>query len=147
MTATLSLARMIAPGLIGLLAFTGGTDEKAESPHTKDSLEAVKQRLDEDEAVLIDVREKMEWEEGHLKRARLLPLTELGKRLDEPGYLAELKKSLPADKPIYLHCKAGGRCVIAAKDLRKALGDDYDFRPLKPGYEDLRKAGFETAEE
>jgi rhodanese-related sulfurtransferase len=147
MTVTLSLARLFAPGLIGLLAFAGTAAEKAESPHTKDSLETVKQRLDEDKAVLLDVREKMEWEEGHLKQARLLPLTEIGKRLDEPGYLAELKESLPTGKPIYLHCKAGGRCVIAAKDLKKALGDGYDFRPLKPGYEDLLEAGFEKAEE
>lgn len=147
MTATVSLARLFAPGLIGLFAFAGAATERTESPHTKDSLATVKQRLDEDKAVLLDVREKAEWEEGHLRQARLLPLTEIGKRLDEPEYQAELKKSLPTDKPIYLHCKAGGRCVIAAKDLKKALGEDYDFRPLKPGYEDLLKAGFEKAEE
>lgn len=145
MTATLSIARLFAPGFVGLLAFAGAA-EVPESPHTKDTLATVKERVDGDKAVLLDVREKNEWEEGHIKQARLLPLTEIGKKLDEPDYLAKLKESLPTDKPIYLHCKAGGRCVIAAKDLQKALGKGYDLRPLKPGYEELLEAGFEKAE-
>ena len=144
MTATLSIARLFAPGLAGLLAFAGAPAD--DSPHTKDALPTVKQRVAEEKAVLIDVREKNEWEEGHIKQARLLPLTEIGKKLDEPDYVAKLKESLPTDKPIYLHCKAGGRCVIAAKDLQKALGKQYDLRPLKPGYEELLEAGFEKAE-
>ena len=78
MTATISLVRLFAPGFLGLLAFAGTADEGAESPHTQDSLATVKERLDEDKAVLLDVREKNEWEEGHLRQARLLPLTEIG---------------------------------------------------------------------
>ncbi len=146
MTSTISIARLFAPALVGLLTFADTADQKVESPHTKDSLATVKERIDDDKAVLLDVREKAEWEAGHLKRARLVPLTEIGKKLDEPGFVAELKKSLPTDKPIYVHCKAGGRCIIAAKDLKKSLGDAYDFRPLKPGYEELLEAGFAKAE-
>ena len=146
MTATISLARLFAPALVGFFAFADTAADKAESPHTKDSLATVKQRVDDDQAVLLDVREKSEWEAGHLKRARLVPLTEIGKKLDEPAFVAELKKTLPTDKPIYIHCKAGGRCIIAAKDLKRSLGDNYDLRPLKPGYEELVEAGFERAE-
>lgn len=145
MTALLSFGRLFAPGIVALFVFASPADE--ESPHTKDSLATVQKRLDEEKAVLIDVREKKEWDEGHLEQARLLPLSGLGKKLRRAEYIAELKKTLPADKPIYLHCKAGGRCVAAAMSLRKELGPDYDFRPLKPGYEELVEAGFEKADD
>jgi phage shock protein E len=139
-----TLCRLLAPGLVGVLALAGTPDD--ESPHTKDSLTTIRQRLDDEKAVLIDVREKNEWEAGHLAQAKLIPLTEIGKKIDEPEFLATLRKTLPADKPVYLHCKSGGRSVIAMKELQKALGGDYDFRPLKPGYQDLLDAGFKKAE-
>jgi rhodanese-related sulfurtransferase len=47
------------------------------SNHTTDSLDTVKQRLASKEAVLIDVRELNEWNEGHLEDARLVPLSEI----------------------------------------------------------------------
>lgn len=145
MTATLLVSQIFGSTLLGLLAFADSPAGDVPSPHTKDSLAVVKERVDADKAVMLDVREKAEWEAGHLKKARLVPLTEIGKKLDEQAFIDDLKRSLPTDKPIYLHCKAGGRCVIAAKDLKNALGDKYDFRPLKPGYEELLEAGFEKA--
>ncbi len=42
--------------------------------HTKDSLDTVKKRLKNEKAVLIDVRELSEWDAGHLKDAKLVPL-------------------------------------------------------------------------
>ncbi|MBA3311744.1 MAG: rhodanese-like domain-containing protein [Planctomycetota bacterium] len=144
MSALFSLGRLFAPGLIAVFALAPA-DEK--SPHTKDSLPVVQQRLEDEKAVLIDVREKAEWDAGHLKQAQLLPLSELGKKPRDAKYsIATLKKKLPTDKPIYLHCKAGGRCVLVAEALRKELGPNYDLRPLKPGYDELVKAGFEPLE-
>ena len=46
------------------------------------------------------------------------------------------------EKIIYTHCVMGVRAIKAAKILEK-LG--YNVRPLKAGYEDLVKAGFEKA--
>ena len=43
---------------------------------------------------------------------------------------------------MYTHCVMGVRALAAAKILQK-LG--YNVRPLKAGYEDLVKAGFEKA--
>jgi phage shock protein E len=107
--------------------------------HTKDSLEQVKKSLAEKKAVLIDVREKTEWDKGHLKDAKLLPLSTLkGDTL--PKDLASL---LPKDKVVYAHCAAGVRCVTAAEILRKA---GYDVRPLKDGYSNLLKEGFPKAD-
>jgi rhodanese-related sulfurtransferase len=108
--------------------------------HTKDSLDTVKKALADKKAVLIDVREKSEWDRGHLKDASLLPLSSL-KDKELPRELAKL---MPKDKVAYLHCAAGGRCLTAAEILRK---HGYDVRPLKDGYANLLKNGFPRAED
>ena len=106
--------------------------------HTKDTPDAVKKAVAEDKAVLIDVREKSEWDDGHLKDAKLLPLSVL-----KAGAKAEeVAKIIPKDKVVYLHCGSGIRSLKAADELKK-LG--YDVRALKPGYADLLEAGFPAA--
>lgn len=106
--------------------------------HTKDKLDDVKKAVADDKAVLIDVREADEWKDCHLKGAKHLALSDLKAGVPSD----KLKTLLPAGKIVYLHCAAGGRCLKAA-DLLKAAG--FETRPLKPGYEDLVKAGFEKA--
>jgi rhodanese-related sulfurtransferase len=119
-----------------LLALTlAATGNVASAQHTKDSLDTVRQAVSAQQAVILDVREPEEWQDGHLSGARLLPLSTLEKGVDP----AELARILPRDKIIYCHCLAGGRCLDAAAIL-KPLG--YDVRPLKPGYPALIKAGF-----
>lgn len=108
------------------------------SGHTQDSLSTVKKRLKDKKAVLLDVREQDEWDAGHLKLAKLVPLSKI--RAD--ALTAEQKKNLPKDKPIYCHCRSGGRVLTVTKILR-AKG--YDVRPLKAGYATLIKEGFEKA--
>src|SRR5207237_2532305 len=105
--------------------------------HTKDFLDTVKKKLADKKAVLIDVREKVEWDRGHLKDAKLLPLSILKED-------SKLPKDLPKDKAIYLHCGSGVRCVQAAEILKK---QGYDVRPLKAGYAALVKEGFAKAED
>lgn len=107
--------------------------------HTKDSLDTVKEKLKEKKALLIDVREEEEWDAGHLKDARALPLSQLQNGVESD----KLAKILAKDKIIYLHCAAGGRCLPAADILKK---QGYDVRPLKPGYKQLLKEGFPKAE-
>lgn len=103
---------------------------------TKDTPADVKKALEAKKAVLLDVREQSEWDDGHLKDAMLLPLSKLKK--------ADAKDlDLPKDKAIYCHCRAGSRALQAAELLQK-LG--YEVRALKPGYKDLLDAGFPKAE-
>jgi rhodanese-related sulfurtransferase len=119
-------------GMAGLLPMARAAD------HTADTTDAVKKALADDKAVLLDVREKSEWDDGHLKDAKLLPLSTL-----KGGAKAEdVAKIVPKDKIVYCHCGSGVRCLKAADELKK-LG--YDVRPLKPGYADLLKAGFAPA--
>lgn len=109
----------------------------AAAEHTTDSLEVVKRNIEDGKAVLVDVREKSEWDAGRLEVAVSLPLTELRRLSAE-----ELAKRLPKDKIVYTHCAAGVRSVQAAPYLRRG---GYEVRPLKPGYKELLAAGFKKA--
>lgn len=106
--------------------------------HTKDSLKTVKKNVNGDNAVLVDVREKSEWNRGHVAGAIFLPLSALKKGIDEET----LAKRLPEKKILYTHCAVGIRSRTAADYLVK---HGYEVRALKPGYKDLIKAGFEKA--
>ncbi len=123
-----AVAAVVLPALLAIVALPAAAE------HTKDSLDTVKKGLAEKSAVIVDVREADEWEEGHLREARHLPMSSL-KQIDKEA----VAKVLPKDKVIYLHCQAGGRCQKVADQL-KPLG--YDVRALKPGYPDLVEAGF-----
>jgi rhodanese-related sulfurtransferase len=121
--------------ILALAALAGGLAGSAVAQHTGDSLDAVRQAVAAQRAVIVDVREPDEWTQGHLAGARLLPLSVLEKGVDP----TELARMLPKDKIVYCHCLAGGRCLEAATILAP-LG--YDVRPLKPGYPALVQAGF-----
>lgn len=123
---------MVFGGLLASTAALRGAD------HTKDEPAKVKEAVEAKKAVLIDVREKAEWDRGHLKDAKLLPLSSL-----QAGIKAtDLAKQLPKNVIVYVHCASGFRCLRAA-ELLKNLG--YEVRALKPGYKALLQAGFTPA--
>ncbi len=64
-----------------------------------------------DDAVVIDVRERYEWDAGHIDGARHIPLGELPNRLNE----------LPPDAGIVFYCQTGGRSARAL-DLARDAG-------------------------
>lgn len=117
-----------------------GRKRGAEVERTKEPLESVKRNIDDKEAVLVDVREKSEWDEGHVAGAIFLPLSELKK----PDAVESLLARLPKDRPLYTHCRSGVRSLAAGKILAE---HGYDVRPLRPGYEELLEAGFKKAGE
>jgi rhodanese-related sulfurtransferase len=106
--------------------------------HTTDSIATIKKNVNEKKAVIVDVREKSEWDEGHLKDAKLVPLSRLKRGVD-PKALAQ---ELPKEKIIYCHCRSGRR-ALEAGEILKQLG--YDVRPLKQGFQDLIEAGLPKA--
>jgi phage shock protein E len=106
--------------------------------HTKDSLETVKQNVASNKAVLVDVRDPIEWRGGHVVGAIPLPFS----RIERKNVPPEVLGPLPKDRILYTYCVVGMRSKKAADVLEK-LG--YQVRPLKPGYDDLEKAGFPTA--
>lgn len=64
--------------------------------------------LVESGAYILDVREKGEFDAGHLKNAHNIPLTQLRQRMDE----------IPKDVPVYLHCRSSQRSYYAICCLR-----------------------------
>jgi rhodanese-related sulfurtransferase len=124
-----SIMRLACLAVVALVVIPGMC---VASELTKDSLATVRKNVDDGKAVLVDVREKREWDAGHVEGAILLPLSELQKN-------AAIGSKLPKDKIIYTHCVVGKRCVTAGNILEK-LG--YEVRPIKPGYEELLEAGF-----
>lgn len=57
---------------------------------------------------IIDVREVDEYEAGHIKGAKNIPLSEIRDRLDE----------IPTDRPVYLHCRSAQRSYNACLALQ-----------------------------
>ena len=78
---------------------------------------------------LLDVREPYEYAEGHIDGARLLPLGELGRRLNE----------LPRDREILVICRSGNRSGAATRQLVQA---GYHAVNLSGGMIGWQRAGF-----
>jgi rhodanese-related sulfurtransferase len=106
--------------------------------HTKDSLEKVRELVDAKKALLIDVREKAEWDAGHIEGAKLVPMSSLKGELSDK----KIRELFPSDKVIYLYCAGGFRCLEVAKMLEDQR---LQLRALKPGYPILLKEGFPIA--
>jgi phage shock protein E len=102
---------------------------------TKDSLEVIKKNVASGKAVLVDVRSIEEWKQGHIEGSIFLPVTSLRKGGDQKV----LAKTLPKKKVLYTFCVVGMRAKKAAYELSK---HGYTVRAVKPGYEELLKAGF-----
>ena len=130
-----SMMTFAVTGVIAIGTLTGF----AASENTKDSLETVKKNVAEKKAVLVDVREKSEWDEGHIEGSIFLPLSTLKKGVTKE----QLAKVLPKDRILYTFCVVGKR-AITAEDILEKFG--YEGRSLKPGYKELVKAGFKKAE-
>jgi len=64
--------------------------------------------LAENNRFILDVREIVEYERGHIKGAINIPLSELRDRIHE----------IPKDKPVYIHCRTGQRSYNAALALQ-----------------------------
>ena len=78
-----------------------------QEPYQDISVERLREymvRRQEDEYVLVDVRQPDEYVQGHIPGAVLIPLAEIPKRLDE----------LPVDKDVVVYCRSGKRSKAAA---------------------------------
>jgi rhodanese-related sulfurtransferase len=65
-----------------------------------------------EDALVLDVREKSEWADGHITNAKHVPLAQIKDRL------SDLEKH--KDKPIIAVCRSGNRSGHACGILKKA---------------------------
>jgi phage shock protein E len=106
---------------------------------TKDPLPEVRTRIAKKQAVLVDVRSKDEWEQGHVDGAIHVPIT----ALEEFG-VEKVAKLIPKKKIVYIHCEVGMRAEAAGEILEP---QGYQVRVLKQGYKKLIDAGFKKAKQ
>src|SRR4030095_17101650 len=126
-------------GATALLMSIGIAVPEEPLTHTKDSLDTVKENVKAGKAVIVDVREQEEWDAGHLKGAILMPQS----KLKVEAEAAELVGKLDKSKIVYTHCRAGRRALACGEILKK---QGFDVRPLKAGFEELVKEGFDKSE-
>lgn len=72
-------------------------------------IQEITRQIESGEAVLIDVREQDEWDEGHIKGAHHIPLGNLS---------SETTRGFSQELPVYVHCRSGGRAARAEAVLR-----------------------------
>lgn len=89
---------------MGLLEMLFGKPIPEITPH-----ELNEKLKDKRKFILIDVRQPEEFKSGHVPGAKLIPLGELNRRLNE----------LPIDKEIACICASGSRSISAARMLAK----------------------------
>jgi sulfur-carrier protein adenylyltransferase/sulfurtransferase len=87
--------------------------------------------VEEDEAAVVDVRERDEWEEGHLPRAVHIPRGHLESRIE--GAVPD------KSRPVLLYCASGNRSAFAAKTLEE-LGYE-NVLSLAGGFTDWKRNG------
>lgn len=73
------------------------------------SVSAAVPRVARGEVTVIDVRNRSEYEAGHIPGALHIPV----------GYLSERLEEIPRDKPLVLQCQGGGRSAIATSVLQR----------------------------
>lgn len=110
------------------IAFTSAA-EKPAAPAPVKIEEAEKQIADG--AQILDVRTKEEWDEGHLKGAALVTVT-------EDGFLEKAKAVLDPKKDVVVYCKSGRRSAIATEQLRAA---GFTVHDLEGGFTAWKDAG------
>jgi hydroxyacylglutathione hydrolase len=89
-------------------------------------------RLERGEVTVVDVRNRSEWEAGHLPGAIHIP----------GGHLEARFSEIPRDKPIVVQCQSGSRSSIAASVLQR-LGR-VDVANLSGGIVDWQASGYEV---
>lgn len=72
------------------------------------SPQALAARLAAGEILVVDVRNRSEWDAGHLKGAHHVPL----------ATLTDHRAELPTDRPLVVQCETGSRSAVAASVLR-----------------------------
>lgn len=109
--------------------------ERAAREYLGDEVEAVSRdeliaRMRKRDVVLVDVRPSEEFEAGHIRGARSIPLAELKGRLAE----------LPVDREIVAYCR-GPFCAYAHEAVRQLRSAGRKARRLEDGWPEWRLAG------
>jgi rhodanese-related sulfurtransferase len=87
-------------------------------------------RIEKDDVTVLDVRPAVEYEAGHIKGARSIPVDEI------EGHLKSLRRS----REVIAYCR-GPYCVYADQAVQTLTRRGYRARRLEIGFPDWRAAG------
>ena len=108
---------------------------EAKKKITEISLQDAAAKLESSEAVIVDIREKDEWDEEHIPGA-----THLSRGTIE----LDIEEKVPdLNETIITHCGGGGRSALAAESLQK-MGYK-NVRSMAGGFKAWKAAGLPTA--
>jgi rhodanese-related sulfurtransferase len=96
----------------------------------KISVDALQEQMTRGEVVLLDVRQEIEFQSGHLPGAISIPVDELEDRLDE----------IPAGKLVVTYCR-GPYCVFADEALELLDAHGWRVARLEEGVAEWEQAG------
>ena len=98
-----------------------GNESSQDDGYNKITSEEAKEIIDsEEDIVILDVRTKEEYDEGHIENAILIPNTEIKDRIEE---------EIPdKDTKILVYCRSGNRSQTATMDMIDlGYSNVYDF--------------------
>lgn len=96
------------------------SEMKLKAEYKKITQEEAKKIIDSENIIVLDVRTQQEYDEGHIKNAILLPVTEIDKKAE-----AILKNK---NEKIFVYCRSGNRSQTASKLLiEMGYTEVYDF--------------------
>lgn len=98
--------------ILSLSIITGCENSEVETKEIVGSVNTMKDVMEKNNYIILDVRTKEEYEEGHVKDSINIPYDEIDENVD-----------LDKDKTIMVYCKSGKRSSIAYSTL-KDLGYD-----------------------
>ncbi len=104
--------------------------------HNSDELllKKVVEEIKNKSALLIDIREDIEWNNGHIKDAIHIPLSKIQK---------DRIQTFPSSAPqstLYIHCASGGRVRYAIEELKWGKDQqDKKVIPLYLSFEEITK--------
>jgi hydroxyacylglutathione hydrolase len=97
-------------GILGPTAITRAADHGATLGHVAQvTANEIANRVAAHDVTVLDVRSSSEFSEGHIPASLHIQL----------GYLSDRLKEVPADRPVVVQCRSGGRSQIGASLLKK----------------------------
>lgn len=109
-------------------------------PFTRITIEEAKEKLDNGEAVMVDVRDPHEYVEVHAKGVRLIPVNTVMNELKQIREFAGEKQE------VLFICKMGGRSALAAEYATAAGLDDLALYNVEGGTDAWAEAGYPTGD-
>lgn len=95
------------------------------------TMDELRQKITEQNVIVLDVRPGEEFNRGHIKKAVSIPVEELARRMEE----------LPRDTEIIAYCR-GPLCVYAEEAVNLLREKGFEAKRLKEGYPDWKAMGF-----